>query len=142
MILYVDMSALVKNYIKEDHSTLVKESIKAAEIVASHDIAYVGIISAFSRMLREGWLSEKSHKEAKRKFLLDWESISKIENTPELIARAGDAAENFGLRANDCLHLVAAEYLLNNTRDEAIFGCFDEKLNKGAHFLRLQCFQY
>ena len=140
MILYLDSSALIKNYIAESDSTLVKKSIREAESVFTHEIAYVEIIAAFSRLLREGALNMRGFKEVKKKFVSDWDYYSRLQVNPELILRAADAAEIFGLRGYDSLQLASAEHLLKNTQVPVFFGCFDENLNRAAAFLGLRCY--
>ena len=53
MILYLDSSAYIKNYLKEAGRKQVLELMKEARIVASHEVAYVEISAAFERAYRE-----------------------------------------------------------------------------------------
>lgn len=59
MILYLDTSSIVKLYVQEAHSVLVKEWVENAEIVATCRIAYPEVMSAIGKRFRQGDLSEK-----------------------------------------------------------------------------------
>ena len=57
MILYLDTSALLKAYVRESDSALVRGLLAAASVVSSHMIAFVEANAAFARLGREGILT-------------------------------------------------------------------------------------
>ena len=56
MRLYLDSSALVKLYVVEDGSSLVRQFVDQAEIVSTSLVTYVEARAALSRRRREGVL--------------------------------------------------------------------------------------
>ena len=61
MIVYLDTSSIVKLYIKEAHTALVKKWVKEAEIIATCRIAYPETISAITRRFRQGDLTKEQY---------------------------------------------------------------------------------
>ncbi len=56
MILYLDTSSLVKLYVEEEHSGIVRNWVADANALVSLVIAYPEALSAFSRRHRAGEL--------------------------------------------------------------------------------------
>lgn len=137
MIVYFDTSALVKAYITEKHSSDVLQTIKNAEVIATHCIAYVETQATFARLRRENRLSEAEFQIVKETFLNDWENYLQIENNLTLMKEAVSLAEAFGLRAYDSVHLASAKILLKQSGIAVVFACFDQQLNKAAKVLDL-----
>jgi predicted nucleic acid-binding protein len=52
VILYLDTSALVKIYVEEPKSAVVRENVKQAEGIATSRIAYAEARAAFARKCR------------------------------------------------------------------------------------------
>lgn len=130
MILYVDTSSLVKLYVQEAYTSLVKEWVKEAEIVATCRIAYPETISAISKRFRQGDLSEKEYGLLIAKFSKEWGHFAGID-FDEL--EAGRLVSLYGLRGFDAVHLSAAKLLKANQNNISLsFSSFDEKLNNAA----------
>lgn len=138
MILYLDTSALVKAYVDEDGSDAVLELLKAADMVAAHEIAYVEARATYARLARESRLTQSELEQIKADFDLDWENYAVVHSDAALLRRAADMAEAFALRAYDSVHLAAAEYLASSIGERVTFLCFDRKLCQAASVLRLQ----
>lgn len=138
MILYLDTSALVKAYVTEEGSRQVLTSLKKAHSVASHLIAFVEANATFSRLVREGALTEKQGDAVKREFSGDWGNYIQIGVDQSLLQRASDLAEAFALRAYDSVHLAAADLLFRQSGMAVEFSCFDRKLNQAAAVLGLE----
>jgi predicted nucleic acid-binding protein len=132
MILYLDTSALVKVYVKEAFTSQTLQAMERAQVIATHEIAYVEARSAFARLQREKVISGTEHQGLKKEFHRDWERYLVVENSPELIQRAADLCERYALRAYDSLHLASAEYLKTKQGPRVTFACFDEVLNRAA----------
>ncbi|SRR5579883_1839468 len=135
MILYLDTSALVKAYITEEFSSTVLSKIQEADVVATHDIAFVEAYATFARLQREGKLTEEQVITIKQEFSCDWENYLQINTTPFLIKDAAELAEAFALRAYDSVHLAAAHYLQKSRNEPIQFASFDYKLNQAAKIL-------
>ncbi|MBI4688066.1 MAG: type II toxin-antitoxin system VapC family toxin [Nitrospirae bacterium] len=128
MILCLDTSSLVKLYVHEAHSLLVKKWVKESEIVATCRIAYPETMSAIHRRFRQGDLSQKEYELIASKFSKDWGSFAAIDLDE---VNAGHLVSLYGLRGFDAVHLSAAKLLKNNGIAIA-FSSFDEKLNSAA----------
>lgn len=132
MILYLDTSSLVKLYVQEAHTSLVKKWVAEAEIVATCRIAYSETMSAISRHFRQGDLSEKEYNLLITEFSNEWGRFVAVD-FDEL--EAGSLVNLYGLRGFDAVHLSAAKLLkINENNISLTFSSFDEKLNDAASF--------
>ena len=130
MILYLDTSSLVKLYLREAHTSLVKKWVMEAEIVATCRIAYPETMSAINRRFRQGDLPEKEYNLLIAKFSKDWGRFAAIDFDE---FEAGRLVKIYGLRGFDAVHLSAARLLKASQYNISIsFSSFDEKLNNAA----------
>jgi len=130
MIVYLDTSSLVKLYVQEAHTALVKKWVEEAEIVATCRIAYPETMSAISRRFRQGDLTEKQYDFLIAKFSKEWGRFAAVD-FDEL--EAGRLVNLYGLRGFDAVHLSAATLLKANQNNVSLsFSSFDEKLNDAA----------
>lgn len=130
MILYLDTSSLVKLYVQEVHTSLVKKWVEEAEIVATCRIAYSETMSAISRRFRQGDLPEKEYDLLIAKFSNEWGQFVAVD-FDEL--EAGRLVNLYGLRGFDAVHLSAAKLLKTSQSNISLsFSSFDEKLNVAA----------
>jgi predicted nucleic acid-binding protein len=130
--LYLDTSALVKFYVEEDGSTLVRKWIDNAETVATSIIAYVEARAAFARRRRERRISTTAYAAMIRDFEADWDHYLILEATEPLIKRAGKIAEAHALRAYDAIHLASARILKDKLMETVSFASWDERLTFAA----------
>ncbi|MGH8694308.1 MAG: PIN domain-containing protein [Burkholderiales bacterium] len=63
MILYLDTSALVKLYVREQGSAQVRAHVNKADVIATSVVAYAEARAAFARLRRERPASGKRHRE-------------------------------------------------------------------------------
>jgi|SRR5208283_1079092 len=130
MIIYLDTSSLVKLYVQETYTALVKKWVEEAEIVATCRIAYPETISAISRRFRQGDLTEKQYDFLISKFSNEWGQFAVVD-FDEL--EAGCLVNLYGLRGFDAVHLSSASLLKANQKNISLsFSSFDEKLNHAA----------
>ena len=130
MILYLDSSSLVKLYVEEAHSNVVRKWVEEAEIVATCRVAYPETVSAMTRRFKEGDLSKKEYDLLVTGFSHEWNRFAAID-FDEL--EAGRLVRKYGLRGFDAIHLSSAKLLNLNQNDISLsFSSFDEKLNKTA----------
>ena len=61
MILYLGTSSLVKLYVEENYSHVIRDWVKEAEIVATCRLAYTEIISALSVRFKQNDLSKSDY---------------------------------------------------------------------------------
>jgi predicted nucleic acid-binding protein len=85
MILYLDTSALVKLYIDEDGSDVVRKYVKQMAVIATAKIAFVEAHSAFARAKREGLINSAVHRQITGQLRYDWRRYLVVEISDELI---------------------------------------------------------
>lgn len=139
MILYCDTSALAKLYIAEAQSDVMRQRLAQAEAVAVCRIAWAEFHAALARRGREAPQDRPVLMQAKASLAADWPRYVVIEVTQQIVERAGEYADLFALRAYDAIQLAAAAELLESPEPEVAFVCYDERLNRAARALRLQC---
>jgi predicted nucleic acid-binding protein len=131
VILYLDTSSLVKLYVEEVHSDLVREWAEEAEAVATSRVAYPEALSAFARRWNEGSLSEEELELARESLEGDWQAFLLL---PLNERRAGGLVIEHLLRGFDAVHLAASRDLLDRfLDDDIVFSSFDNALLKAAH---------
>jgi predicted nucleic acid-binding protein len=137
MIVYLDTSALIKLYVAEEHSALMRRTVLQAETVATHAISYLETRAAFARLARDAAISHRHHETITREFQIDWPNYAQLQVSQTLLERAAELAQAFALRAYDSLHLAAADFLRRQINEPALFACFDRKLNRAAKVIEL-----
>ena len=141
MLLYLDTSALVKLYVQEAYSDVVNELQQQADVIASHQIAFVEFHAALARRHREKDVDTPTYEDLKQAFAEDWVDYLQVETDLSLLQSAAELAEAFSLRAYDSVHLAAARHLQQQTPLPLLFACFDKRLNLAAKMLRMQSIQ-
>lgn len=132
MIAYLDTSSLVKLYIEEEGSHLIRELVERAELVATSVLAYAEARSAFARQRREGGLTTSGFDRAKSDFERDWPRYLTIEVSEAVYRNAGELAEKHRLRGFDGLHLASYVSVYRGGAGRIRFSSFDEALNRAA----------
>ena len=132
MICYLDTSALVKLYIEEEGSMLVREKVSNASLVATSKVAYSEARAAFARCLREGLLDRDSYGEVVGYLNSDWPSFFIMEVTDTVIFKAGgELIERYALRGFDAIHMASAVVLAQRVQEDSLgIGCWDSRLFK------------
>ncbi len=132
MIAYLDTSSLVKLYVEEEGSPLVRELVERSELVATSVVAYAEARAALARQRREGGLMATGYNRAKADFERDWPRYLTIEVSEAVYRSAGDLAEKHHLRGFDSLHLASYLALYREGARQTRFSAFDEALNRAA----------
>ncbi len=132
MIAYLDTSSLVKLYIEEEGSLLIRELVERAELVATSVVAYAEARAAFARQRREGGLTAGGFDRAKSDFERDWPRYLTIEVSEAVYRNAGELAEKHRLRGFDSLHLASYVSLYRGGAGHIRFSAFDGALNRAA----------
>ena len=140
MILYLDTSALVKMFADEPGALAVRSAVTAADGCFTHLIAYAETRAAFAKALRVGRETPALLVEHKREFETFWKSLGVLVPDEGVVRRAGDLAEQFGLRGYDSVHLAAAEQVYNAAGRPGAFAlaAYDQRLLASAEALGLQ----
>jgi predicted nucleic acid-binding protein len=132
MILYLDTSAVVKLYVEEDGSSLVRSRVESAEVVTTSRIAYAETRAAMASAARQGRITSAERSVAVAAFRADWRSFSVVNVTQEVVELAADLAEDKALRGYDAVHLASAVLLLHRTGQPVRFLSWDRRLNEAA----------
>ena len=132
MIAYLDTSSLVKLYVEEEGSALIRKLVERAELVATSVVAYAEARAALARQRREGGLTSAGYDRTKNDFERDWPRYLTIEVSEAVYRSAGDLAEKHHLRGFDSLHLASYLSLYRDGARQIRFSAFDEALNRAA----------
>jgi predicted nucleic acid-binding protein len=134
--LYLDTSSLVKLYVAEDGSHVVRQLLAGATVVATSVVAYAETRASLARLRREGVLTASKLASAKREFEEQWPAYLTLEATDSLCRTAGELAEKYSLRGFDSIHLASfAEVAGRAGTDDTTFSSFDARLNQAARKL-------
>jgi predicted nucleic acid-binding protein len=134
--LYLDTSSLVKLYVTETGSDVVRQFVGKATVVSTSLVAYAEMRAALARLRREGQLTASTFASARREFEGQWSAYLAVEVTDSLCRAAGDLAERYGLRGFDSVHLASfAEVAGRAGIGETRFSSFDDRLNEAARKL-------
>jgi uncharacterized protein len=131
--LYLDTSSLVKLYVTEAGSDVVRRLVDDASVVATSVVAYAEARAAFARLRRERVLTASKLGSVKRKFQKQWPAYLTLVATDSLCRAAGTLAEAYGLRGFDSIHLASfAEVARRAGPHDTRFSSFDDRLNQAA----------
>ena len=137
---YFDANALVKRYVREQGSQTATQIFEAAAAVFTCKVAFVEVVATFRRKQIEG-LVGPSHIEAlTNQFQQDWEAITAVDLSPDLLGIVRRRAFSHSLRALDLLHLSAALLLRDLSDIRVVFVCSDQRLTDAARVERLDVF--
>jgi len=128
LICYLDTSALVKLYVQEQGSEMVRKLVDEASVVATSKVAYPEARAAFARGLRDGYLDEKDYRQAVAALQNDWPKCLVMEVSDSLVLLAGELAEKYRLRGFDAIHLASAVTLKTQMKKKTVAACFDNRL--------------
>jgi predicted nucleic acid-binding protein len=132
LIGYLDTSSLVKLYVEEEGSALIRELVERAEVVATSVVAYPEARAALARQRREGGLTSAGYDRAKADFERDWPRYLTVEVSEAVYRSAGDLAEKHRLRGFNSLHLASYLSLYRAGARQIRFSAFDDTLNRAA----------
>ncbi len=129
---YLDTSALIKRFIAERGSSLVRGIVTRAEWVATAKIAYAEIYAGLTRRRREGSLPPARYQLACRQFARDWQTYVRVELTDEVLFLARDIIRRRPLRGFDAIHLASALALQRSSGERMTFVAADERLLRAS----------
>jgi len=132
VILYLDTSALVKLYVAEAASDLVRREVRACNQAATSRVAYPEARAALARRQRERALSGPGLRRAATALDRDLDAMVIVELRPALARMAGELAEHHGLRGFDAIHLASALELERLVAGPLRFISFDDRQSTAA----------
>ena len=132
MILYLDTSALLKLYLREEGTDVVKALVQRATMVATSLVTYAESRAALARARSSGRLDAGMYRIVLGAFQREWESYVAEDISEPLIRLAGDLAEKHLLRGFDGIHLASAVTLQQESDEPISFSAWDERLTAAA----------
>ncbi len=140
MILYLDASALVKQYIRERGSEEVEMALTQAESIATAVISRAEVSAALAKAVRLGVLTPESGGTACQAFRSDWLTLVRVAVTELVVGRADAFAWDYGLRGYDAVHLAAASVWAETMGSRLLLATFDRDLWIAAQRLGMQAY--
>jgi uncharacterized protein len=137
-VIYLDTSALIKRFVNEKGSALVKSVIERRGTIATAKIAYAEIFAGLTRKLREGYLSRPEYGLVCRQFESDWQAYLRVELQDDVLLIARDLIQRHPLRGFDAVHLASAVSLKSALGEEITFAAGDERLLRAAEAEKLK----
>jgi predicted nucleic acid-binding protein len=130
VILYLGTSSLVKMYVDEPRSGLLREWVNDAEVIATCRLAYTEFVSSLDIRYVQGDLTKKDYDSIVKTFADDWRHFAVLDFDE---IEAGNLAMKHGLRRFDALHLSAVK-LLQGTGNglSPVFSSADPNLIRAA----------
>jgi predicted nucleic acid-binding protein len=132
VILYLDTSSLLKLYLEEEGSPAVRAAISQASRLTASLITYTEARAGLARSNRAGTISTENYRTALGLFEGHWNRMAKVEVSEKLVRHAGDLAERHELRGYDAMHLAAALWAKQISREQIWFHSGDADLLAAA----------
>lgn len=137
MILYLDTSALVKLFLDEQHSDLVRQWAEDSGRVMVSELAWTEMCAALALKRRTGQITVAQVGATLAELNQDWPRYQRLGTDAALFAEAGALALRLDLRAYDSVQLASAWRLFGAIGPALAFCSFDRKLNAAAQTLGL-----
>jgi uncharacterized protein len=138
LIIYLDTSALLKQYIQEDHSEQVEQLLRQAEGSGTSLLTYAEMASAMTRSARMGLIPMDEAQAAWKDFTMDWESLLRLNISSQVTGRAAKLAWEHGLRGYDALHLASTLIWQEALGEALTLATFDRDLWQAGQKTGLQ----
>jgi|GEM_PF-558704 predicted nucleic acid-binding protein len=113
MILYLGTSSLVKLYLDEPYSDVIRDWAKVAEMLATCKIAFTEVMSAIDKRLRNNDMSKKDYDMFIRQFSEDWAHFVKVDFDD---VEAGTFVNKYDLSRFGAIHLSSAKLINEEQR--------------------------
>ena len=137
-MIYLDSSALIKNYSQEPGTHRVREILSGADGCSISKIGYAEICAAFGRKNRENPKDRRVHLIGFQRFQEDWKLLNIVELEDDLLPVICGLTEKYPLRGADAIHLASALWLERVLRDEVTFVAADGWLLEAARNEKLK----
>ncbi len=129
---YLDTSALIKRFVAEQGSLLVRRLVIREGPIATAKIAYAETYSGLTRKHRERHLSTGHYARACQQFENEWQAYVRVDLQDEILRLARDLIRRHPLRGFDAIHLASALSLKKALGEEITFAAADERLLRAA----------
>ncbi len=131
MIGYFDASALVKRYVEESGSDVVR-ALLGESLTCTSRLSEIEIVSALVRRAREGSISEFDRDRALSTLAEDMTVFYVVELSGEITTIARGVLLKHRLRASDAIQIASCVHLQKSTGRSVFFAAFDDRLNESA----------
>jgi len=133
VILYLDTSALLKKYFKEDGSTDLIALWKGSKAIVTSSVTYAESTASIYRKKREvGDIDSGIFKSIFDRFQKDWKSFIRVDVNDDLNEAIDKMVATHPLRGFDAIHLASALVVHETVAEEFLFAGYDKKLSKVA----------
>jgi predicted nucleic acid-binding protein len=140
MILYLDSSAIVKQYVTEVGSPEVQDAVAQSEVNGTSVTSHAEVTAAFQKAVRVGALREEDARAIRRNFDRRWPDLVRTRVTERLIRHASILAWTYGLRGYDAVHLASAAAWQQALGRAVTVASFDRALWMAARKIALAPF--
>lgn len=137
MILYLDTSALVKLFLDEQHSDLVRHWAEESALVVVSELTWTETCAALALKRRTGQITAAQIDVTLAELNKDWPRYQRMGTDAALFTEAGTLALRLDLRAYDSVQLASAWRAFGATGASLQFCSFDRCLNAAAQALGL-----
>ncbi len=127
-IIYLDTSALVKQYVQEIGSREVQRLIKSAEYAGTSLVTRTEMAAALARAARMKVLPAGEAEAAWDQFDGEWSALSRLNVSRQIVDRAAALAWEFPLRGYDAVHLASAVLWQETLETQITLATFDREL--------------
>jgi predicted nucleic acid-binding protein len=125
MILYLDTTAFVKLFVREEFSDLVRAQLAAVDVVATSRVAYSEACDALARRVEQGRMTSQQFGHAREQLNAAWPQFAVLDLNEQA---AGDVTVKHGLHGYAAVHLAAALELREKSDNVPLVFCsFDER---------------
>ncbi len=132
MILYLDASALVKEFVEERGADEVIAVVARATMLGTALISRAEVAAALGKAVRMGVVERDDGFANLQAFREEWLDLVRLDITDELVARADEYAWHLGLRSYDAVHLAAASLWQDALGQRVTLATFDKPLWEAA----------
>ena len=132
MILYLDTSDLLKLYLEEEGSERVEAAVARASQLTTSLITYAEARAALAKARRLGSMPDGSYSQTVATFESQWDSVSRVDVSEDIVRTAGELAERNDLRGYDAVHLASALLVQKESRSRVLFSTSDRDLRAAA----------
>jgi uncharacterized protein len=140
MILYLDSSAIVKQYVFEAGSAEIRQAVAESEISGTSVISRAEVIATFRKTVHVGILREQEAAKLRRTFDRGWPDLVRTRVTERLIRHASTLAWTLGLRGYDAVHLASAAAWQQALGRDVTIASFDTALWMAARKIALNSY--
>lgn len=113
MILYLGTSSLVKLYVDEPYSDVIRDWAKVAEMLATCRIAFTEVMSAVDLRFKNNDMSKKDYYIFIKQFSQDWAHFVKVDFND---VEAGTFINKYGLTRFGAIQLSSAKLIKEERR--------------------------